>query len=66
MQHIPERDRARKKLLVRENVIAQSDGLVAKKGEWRSSFSFGERNLIAWHPELYQTLKYLNKVSIMN
>ena len=48
---------------MRKNLIAQCDGLVAKKGEWRSSFSFSERNLIALHPELYQALKYLNKVS---
>ena len=63
VQHIPERDRERKKMLSRENLIAECDGLVAKKGEWRSSFSFSEKNLIALHPELYQALKYLNKVS---
>ena len=64
VQHLPEQDGERKDLLSRENLIAQCDGLVAKKGQWRSSFSFSERNLIALHPELYQTLKYLNKVSI--
>jgi len=63
LKHIPERDRKRNKLLSRENLISECDGLVAKKGQWRSSFSFSERNLIALHPELYQALKYLNKVS---
>ena len=51
--------------MARENVISADDGLVAKKGEWRSSFSFSERNLVGLYPELYQALKYLNKVSIM-
>ena len=51
--------------MARENVISPDDGLVAKKGEWRSSFSFSERNLVGLYPELYQALKYLNKVSIM-
>ena len=51
--------------MARENLISAHDGLVAKKGEWRSSFSFSERNLIGLYPELYQALKYLNKVTIM-
>merc|ERR1712130_791887 len=60
---IPEQDDERIKLMARENVISPDDGLVAKKGEWRSSFSFSERNLVGLYPELYQALKYLNKVS---
>ena len=51
--------------MARANLISPHDGLVAKKGEWRSSFSFSERNLIGLHPELYQALKYLNKVGIL-
>ena len=48
----------------RENLISADDGLVAKKGEWRSSFSFSERNLVGLYLELYQALKYLNKVTL--
>lgn len=48
----------------REDLISAEDGLVAKKGEWRSSFSFSERNLVGLFPELYQALKYLNKVTL--
>ena len=51
--------------MARENLISPYDGLVAKNGEWRSSFSFSERNVISLHPELYQALKYLNKVGIL-
>ena len=51
--------------MARENLISPNDGLVAKKGEWRSSFSFSERNVISLNPELYQALKYLNKVGIL-
>ena len=61
-QCIPEQDVKRKKLLRRKAVISENDGLVSKNGKWRSSFSFSERNLIALKPELYQALKYLNKV----
>ena len=61
-QCIPEQDVKRKKLLRRKDVISDNDGLVSKNGKWRSSFSFSERNLIALKPELYQALKYLNKV----
>ena len=51
--------------MLRKNLISPDDGLVAKKGEWRSSFSLGERNLIGLNLELYQALKYLNKVTIL-
>lgn len=65
VQHIPERDTKKQELMLRKNLISPDDGLVAKKGEWRSSFSLGERNLIGLNLELYQALKYLNKVAIL-
>ena len=51
--------------MAREHLKSPYDGLVAKSGEWRSSFSFSEKNVISLHPELYQALKYLNKVGIL-
>ena len=59
---MPERDEKRRNFLATHNLVSDCDGLVAKRSGWRSSFSLSERNVISLHPQLYQALKYLNKV----
>ena len=59
---MPKRDEERRDFLAAHNLVSECDGLVAKRRGWRSSFSLSERNLICLKPQLYQALKYLNKV----
>ena len=62
LQHLPERDTEGRKYLIENKLVSDCDGLVAKKGGWRSSFSLSEKNLVQLHLQLYQALKYLKKV----
>merc|ERR1711915_961967 len=60
---IPEKDKRKKNFIRNRSLNSHCDGIIVKGDHFRMSWSYGERKIIKLYPELFITLKYLNKCS---
>ena len=60
---MPKYDKNKFRYLQENDLLSSNDGIIVKNGDWRMSFSNGEKKVIRLHRDLYRALKYLNKVS---
>eukprot|EP00092_Neocalanus_flemingeri_P006138 GFUD01006609.1.p1 GENE.GFUD01006609.1~~GFUD01006609.1.p1 ORF type:complete len:663 (+),score=138.53 GFUD01006609.1:264-1991(+) len=64
IRHVMPKYEMNKFRFLQENkLLSSNDGIIVKKGNWRMSFSNGEKKLICLHRDLFRVLKYLNKAS---
>jgi len=63
---IPAKDKQKLKFLKEMKLQSSHDGVIVKGDDFRLSFSCGERKVISLYPQLYTTLKYLNKCAETN
>ena len=60
---MPDKDSEKRNRLIKMDLFSSSDGIIVKNNKWRLSYSGGEKKVVALYKELFQALKYLNKVS---
>ena len=63
LEVMPQYDKNKFKYLQNNGLLSSSDGIIVKNGNFRMSFSNGEKKVINLNRDLYRALKYLNKCS---